>query len=317
MKLRCALARVGGGLLAAALLASAAGCGARSAPPPPTAVDDALLAVRVRTALVNHPALGALPFDVGVAAGVVRLGGTVPSAGEAELAQDVVRGVPGVVGVKCALAVGEPDMSARAASLAASASPDTARERLPALAPPPREGPLRIVGVGGSARVSRPATAGLGRTLAVGPLLRLRPRNGLGPAVAFNWTNAEIETGPRGEPGLATVQLRPIMGGIELGTVRGRFWAGASIVAGYSFNSLGVDTGRVGQDRAIAVGNGFVWRPAGAMWFDVTPRVGIQVMGGYLFTSPEVTFAGDAAITSGSMRLNSAIVSVGAAYWIF
>ena len=107
------------------------------------------------------------------------------------------------------------------------------------------------------------------------------------------------------------------MGGMELGAVRGRFWAGASLVAGYSFNKLHVDVERVGPGRAIAVSNSLVWRPGAAIWIDVTNRVGINVFGGYLFTSPEVTFASDASIATERMSMRSATVSVGVAYWIF
>ena len=107
------------------------------------------------------------------------------------------------------------------------------------------------------------------------------------------------------------------MGGVEVGTVRGRFWAGASIVAGYSFNRLNVDTPRVGPGRAIAVGHSLVWRPGAAIWIDVANRVGINVFSGYLFTSPEVTFASDASIATERVSVNSATVSVGVAYWIF
>lgn len=307
-------------LLGAVMVAGlAAGCSARSAPVASPAVADAQTAVRVKTAFVNHPELGVRPIDVQVQDAVATLHGTVRSAREVELALALASGVPGVTRVESALAVGEPDAPADAVRPRARPGEQTAstRPRLPALAPRPEEGPVRLVGMGASVRVNRPREAGLARTLAVGPLLRLRPRNGLGPTVAFNWTNAEIETGPGGRPGLAVMQLRPVMGGVELGAVRGRLWAGASIVAGYSFNRLAVDRTRVGPGRAIAVGHSFVWRPGAAVWFDVTNRVGINVFGGYLFTSPEVTFASDAAIATERLRVNSATVSLGVAYWIF
>ncbi len=312
--------RAGGGLIAAAvLLMVASGCSARSAATASTAVADAQTAVRVRTALVNDPVLGTLPIDVRAQGGVVTLRGTVRSTGEEDLALAVVREVPGVTRVESALIVGAPDSipGAGRAERPGRDAPAATRPRLPALAPRPEEGPLRIVGLGASVRVNRPSEASLGRTLAAGPLLRLRPRNGLGPTVAFNWTNAEIETGPGGRPGLAAIQLRPVMGGVELGAVRGRFWAGASIVAGYSFNRLRVDTARAGPGRAISVGHSFVWRPGAAIWFDVTDRVGINAFGGYLFTSPAVTFASDTSIATEPVSMHSATVSVGVAYWIF
>ena len=301
------------------LVVVVAGCGARSGRVGSAAVADAQTAVRVKTALVNDAVLGTLPIDVRAEAGVVTLQGNVNSAGEVDLALALVRGVAGVVRVESALTVGVSDGTVddrRRRTRPADRTVAT-RPRLPALAPRPEEGPLRIVGLGASVRVTRPSETGLERSLVVGPLLRLRPRNGLGPTVAFNWTNTGIETGPEGRPGLAAIGLRPVMGGVEVGKARGRFWAGASIVAGYSFNKLSIDTARVGPGRAIAAGNSFVWRPGAAIWLDVTRRVGINVFGGYLFTSPEVTFASDTSIATERVDASSAVVSVGVAYWIF
>ena len=65
------------------------------------------------------------------------------------------------------------------------------------------------------------------------------------------------------------------------------------------------------------MGNSFVWRSGAAVWVDVTRRVGINVFGGYLFTKPELTFASDAAIVTERVNANSAVASVGVAYWIF
>ena len=313
-------ARGGRLVVAAMLVAVAAGCSARSAPSASAAVVDAQTAVRVKTALVNDTELGTLPIDVRAAAGVVTLRGTVNSAAEVDRALALARGVAGVTRVESELAVGEPDpvLDARAPrDIRDGGTPAASRPRLPALAPRPEEGPMRLFGLGGSVRLTRPSEINLERTLAAGPLLRLRPRNGLGPTVAFNWTNTEIETGPGGRPGLAAIRLRPVMGGVELGTARGRFWAGASVVAGYSFNRLHVDATQVGPGRAIDVGHSFVWRPGAAVWIDVTRRIGINVFGGYLFTSPAVTFASDTSIATERVDADSAVVSVGVAYWIF
>ena len=306
-------------LLAVAAVA-ATGCGARSVPAAAAAVADAQTAVRVKTALVNHESLGTRPIDVRVRSGVATLDGTVRSAAEAESARQVALGVAGVARVESRLRVGDPDSPAADAGSSTAPQnvlPVAGRSRLPALAPRPEEGPLRLVGLGASVRVTRPSEAALGRTLTVGPLLRLRPRNGLGPAIAFNWTNTEIETSPGGRPGLAAIQLRPVMAGVEYGVVRGRLAVGASAVGGYSFNRLDVDTTRAGPGRAIAVGNSFVWRPGAVLWADVTPRVGINVFGGYLFARPRVTFASDTSIATERVSASSVVVSVGVAYWIF
>ena len=301
------------------LVGVAAGCSARSAPIASTAVADAQTAVRVKTEIVNDAVLGTLPIDVRARAGVVTLHGAVRSAAQVDLALALARGVPGVARVESALTVGEPDPPPDAGRPPSSAGglPVSTRPRLPALAPRPNEGPLRLIGLGAAVRVTRPSEATLGRSLAAGPLLRLRPRNGLGPTVAFNWTTAEIEAGADGRPALAAIRLRPVMAGVEYGAVRGRLAAGASVVAGYSFNGLDIETTQAGWGRAIAVGNSFVWRPGVAVWADVTDRIGINLFGGYLFTRPEVTFASVTALATERLRVNAAVVSVGVAYWVF
>ena len=307
-------------MLAAALLGTAVGCSARAAPALSSAVADAQTAVRVRTALVNDAVLGVLPIGVRARDGVVTLRGTVRLAEEADLALAVARSVEGVLRVESELDVGDPDRLRRDANrrpgpAGPDPEPDTAR--LLGLAPRPNGGPLRVIGVGAAGRITRPTSASLGSALGVGPLLRLRPRSGLGPSVAFNWMNAEIESGAAGRPALAALQLRPVMAGVEYGFARGRLAAGASVVAGYSFNGLDIDTERAGAGRAIAVGNSLAWRPGAAVWWDVAPRVGVQVFGGYLFTRPSVTFASDTAIATERLRVSAAVVSVGVAYWVF
>ena len=288
--------------LAGAAAAGAAGCAARS----PTAVADARTAVRVKTALVNDVELGALPIDVRAQGGVVTLEGTVRSVAEIDRALALARGIEGVARVESALAVGDPD-------------PPVVRSEptLPALAPRPDDSPLRFIGVGVSTRITSPAGDALAGAVDIGPLLRLRPRDGLGPTVAFNWTDAVIEAGPTGRPALAAMRMRPVMAGVEYGVVRGRLAAGASIVAGYAFNSLDVDTTQAGPDRAVAVRNSFVWRSGVSLWYDVAPRLGINLFGGYLFTRPEVTFASDTAVLTERLRANAVVVSIGTAYWIF
>ena len=270
------------------------------------AVENAQTAVRVKTALVNDVEIGTLPIDVEVAGGVVTLEGIVRTPDQIDRAVAVARGVTGVARVESALVVSDPD-------------PPVARPvpPLPALAPRPREGPLRLLGAGASVRFTNSAGDALAQELDIGPLLRLRSGNGLGPTIAFNWTNAEIEASPTGLQALATVRIRPVMAGVQYGFTRGRLGAGASVVGGYAFNSLDIDKTVVGSGRAVAVGNSFVWRPGVTLWYDVTQRIGINVFGGYLFTRPEVTFVSDTSVVTHRLRANTVVISVGMAYWIF
>lgn len=69
-------------------------------------LDDATIATRVKTALLNEPALHAQQIEVQAEQGVVTLAGAVPNQAEAERAQAVARSIGGVREVRSALKVG-------------------------------------------------------------------------------------------------------------------------------------------------------------------------------------------------------------------
>jgi len=292
------------GLLAVLFaVATMVGCSVRS---DPMVVGDAQTAVRVRTALVNDPGLGTTPIDVNVRAGVVTLRGMVRSVDDAAHAVTLIRDVVGVVGVRSELMV--------------DITPPPVRERpetrLPALAPLPTQAPVRLFAVGVSANRSLSEEMPFTDASAVGPIFRFRPRAGFGPTLGFTWMEARLRA-LSGSSLLAAVRVRPVMAGVEYRVGQGRTTAAASLVAGYAFNRLDVDRDRAGAGRAIAVGNSFAWRPGGSVWFDVTPRVGINLFAGYLFTRPELTLASDSSVVTARFTANAAIFSVGIAYWVF
>ena len=270
-----------------------------------TAVADALTAVRVKTALVNDIDLGELPIEVRAAAGVVTLEGIVLTADQVGRAVALAEGVPGVARVESALAVGDPDPLA-----------EQGRPRLPALAPRPAEGPLRLIGAGGTMRLRASGNL-LDRIRTIRPVFRFRSNTGFGPAVEFSGTEAALEPAAGTQPALAAVRLRPVMAGLEYSVVSGRVTFGASVVGGYSFNSLNVETARAGPGRAIAVANSFVIEPGVDVWFDATRRIGITLRAGYLVSRPNVTFGSDDTVTTQRIRVNAVVVSAGLAYWIF
>lgn len=73
--------------------------------PQSSATDDATVTARVKTALLNDPAVGALRIDVATSSGVVTLSGAVKSPGEQQRAIQVARGVNGVKDVRSSLVV--------------------------------------------------------------------------------------------------------------------------------------------------------------------------------------------------------------------
>ncbi|MGE5358612.1 MAG: BON domain-containing protein [Bacteroidales bacterium] len=90
-------------LLATVLLLPivAAGCGKTVG----DTIDDATITTRVKTALLNEPALVATGIDVETTAAVVTLSGSVKSTDDEQRAVRVARQVPGVKDVKSTLKV--------------------------------------------------------------------------------------------------------------------------------------------------------------------------------------------------------------------
>jgi hyperosmotically inducible protein len=68
-------------------------------------IDDATISTRVKTALLNDPAVGARPIDVTTFGGVVTLSGTVRTAVERDRAVSVAHRINGVSDVKSTLQI--------------------------------------------------------------------------------------------------------------------------------------------------------------------------------------------------------------------
>ena len=218
----------------------------------------------------------------------------------------LARGVDGVASVRSELDV------------VAGGPPPRERPRttLPALAPPPSGDPVRLIGVGVSGTAMFPARDALGRSVGIGAMLRLRPRAGLAPVFAFSWRNTRFSDVGGGAPGTGRSGRR-VLGGGESRWGHRRGSAGASLVAGYAFNGLRVDRGHAGPEWAIEVGNSLVWRAGGSLWVDVTPRLGVNVFGGYLVTRPELAVLSGGSVLTRRVNADTAIVSLGLAWWIF
>ena len=288
------------GLAGGALVAPGAFAGVQDA------ARDAQLAVRVKTALVNDVDLGTMPIDVVARDGAVTLRGAVGSAADADRAVALARGVDGVASVRSELDV------------VAGGPPSRERPRttLPALARPPSGDPVRLIGVGVSGTGMFPARDALRRSVGIGAMLRLRPRAGLAPVFAFSWRNTRFSDDSGVSPGTG-LSVRPVMGGVEYRLGDRRVSAGASLVAGYAFNRLRVDRGHAGPEWAVEVGNSLVWRAGGSLWVDVTPRLGVNVFGGYLVTRPELAVLSGGSVVTRRVNADTAIVSLGLAWWVF
>src|SRR5688500_1713703 len=88
-------------LALALLIPLTAGCGKTVG----ETIDDTTITTRVKTAMLNDPAVGGLRIDVDTFKGAVTLSGRVKSEAEKQQAITLARGIDGVTEVKDALQV--------------------------------------------------------------------------------------------------------------------------------------------------------------------------------------------------------------------
>jgi osmotically-inducible protein OsmY len=90
----------------ALVAAGSSGCAKPSANVRPGAVDDAILTTRVKTALINDPAVFDPRIDVDTVKGVVTLSGRVTTKEQEARAVELARKIAGVTDVKSTLQIG-------------------------------------------------------------------------------------------------------------------------------------------------------------------------------------------------------------------
>src|SRR5215213_8665096 len=92
------------------------------------------------------------------------------------------------------------------------------------------------VSVGASVTLNNTTDADVASTATFGPLVRLNPHKGWGPAGAFNWFRADLQNPGGGGDDFARVRVRPLMGGVSYTVGSSRVLTSFSIVTGPSFN---------------------------------------------------------------------------------
>lgn len=284
--------------------ALASGC---SAAIDPAAIADAQTATRVKTALVNDPAVGELAIEVRVTRGVVALSGRVRTQDQVARAVDLAKSVQGVTRVESALQIGnEP------ATPAAAPAPHGPQSlEVPELDPAPS-----LLAIGGSFGWSIPGPEALRRRASVSPLIKIGSPRGLGPAVGLDWFRANLQS-VGGTATLTRVTIRPIMAGVGYTLTGDRRSLTSSIVAGYSFNSLTVTDTGTAQGLPVEVSNSFAWRVGVSAWFDVSRRIAINVSSGYVMTGLRLTVLDSGRLTKRDASGDTTILHAGLAYRLF
>ena len=179
------------------------------------------------------------------------------------------------------------------------------------------------VSVGGSVTFVQPTDSEVGSLVGIGPLVRLNPKKGWGPAGGLSWFRADIDN-PSGAGGdFARLRVRPLMGGIAYTIGEQPVLISFSFVVGPSFNDLDfedafLDSLPQGPRPELDAKNSFAMRPGVGLTWTVAERVAIIGFGGYMFNRPDVVYRD---VTGQEFRnrwkADSILLSVGAVYSLF
>jgi hypothetical protein len=154
---------------------------------------------------------------------------------------------------------------------------------------------------------------------AFGPLVRLNPRKGWGPAGAFNWFRASLPDPAGGDGDFARLRVRPLMGGVSYTVGSGAALTSFSVVGGPSFNKADFKPSYMVQaGESIDVENSFAVRPGVGITWTVAPRVAIVGFGGYLINRPGIVYQNRfGQEIRDRWSADAVVLSVGAVYSLF
>ncbi len=179
------------------------------------------------------------------------------------------------------------------------------------------------VSVGGSVTFVKPTDNDVNSVFGGGPLVRLNPRKGWGPAGALNWFRADLDN-PSGDPGdFARLRIRPLMAGVAYTIGNQPTLVSFSIVAGPSFNKFTFRDDFInslpGSTRPTAdVETSFAVRPGVGVTFTVAPRVAIVGFGGYMINRPDIVYRDvNGQEYRNRWKADAIVLSVGAVYSLF
>ena len=174
------------------------------------------------------------------------------------------------------------------------------------------------VSVGASVTFNATTDDDVDSVLGVGPLVRLNPHKGWGPAGALNWYRADILNPAGGESDFARLRVRPLMAGVSYTVGSDTVLTSFSIVAGPSFNSAKFRDYTPAAGETIDAETSVAVRPGIGITWTVAPRVAIVGFGGYMINRPDVLYR-DAAGQEfrDRWKADSVVLSVGAVCSLF
>lgn len=142
----------------------------------------------------------------------------------------------------------------------------------------------------------------------------------------FSWFDTGVHE-PIAAPtvDLGQLRVRPIMAGYGYTWIRGRAAITADLVGGYTLNSFERDPAalaeysqRLGATRVDSEAtNAFAIKPEIQVWYDLNPRFGLKLNGGYLVARPSVVITSSLGEDVRPVRADTFLITIGLVYSLF
>ena len=173
--------------------------------------------------------------------------------------------------------------------------------------------------VGASITLNTTTDADVASATTFGPLVRLNPRKGWGPAGALNWFRPDLRDPAGGTGDFAQLRVRPLMGGVSYTVGSDAVLTSFSVVGGPSFNKAEFHSSYVaGSGESISAENSIAVRAGVGVTWTVARRVAIVGFGGYLINRPDVVYRNRfGQEINDRWKADAVVLSVGAVYSLF
>jgi hypothetical protein len=175
------------------------------------------------------------------------------------------------------------------------------------------------VSVGASVTHNSTTDGGVASATTFGPLVRLNPHKGWGPAGALNWFRADLQNPAGGDDDFARLRVRPLMGGVSYTVGSSAVLTSFSIVGGPSFNKPQFFGSYVpGSGETIEADTSFAFRPGVGVTWTLAPRAALVGFGGYLVNRPDIMYRNRfGQELRDQWKADAVVLSVGVVYSLF
>jgi hypothetical protein len=174
------------------------------------------------------------------------------------------------------------------------------------------------VSVGASVTFNGTTDDDVDSVIGVGPLVRLNPHKGWGPAGALNWYRADLLNPAGGDGDFARLRVRPLMGGVSYTVGNETVLTSFSIVAGPSFNRAKFRDYTPAAGETIDAETSVAVRPGVGITWTVAPRAAVVGFAGYMINRPDVLYRNAAGQEiRDQWKADSVVLSVGVVYSLF